>query len=145
MEQITPQMFNGRTDARLVGINYEVLPMAVNQNLNITNQDEIVISRVDDRGLSLEVTRKLVVTPRSLFEVKATCFLRRSIGDNVQNIPSLKEIDIKAFVEKYKAELTNIGFINLSHILANITSSFGGTPILTPPAPTQTAVVSIKQ
>lgn len=144
MEQITPQMFNGRTDARLLNVNYEVLPMAVNQNLNITNQDEIIISRVDDRGISMEVTRKLVVTPRSLFEVKVSCFLRRSIGDNVQNIPSLKDIDIKAFVEAHKAEMTNIGFINLSHILANITASFGGTPILTPPAPTQNATVIVK-
>ena len=144
MEQITPQMFNGRTDARLLNVNYEVLPMAVNQNLNITNQDEIIISRVDDRGISMEVTRKLVVTPRSLFEVKVSCFLRRSIGDNVQNIPSLKDIDIKAFVEAHKAEMTNIGFINLSHILANITASFGGTPILTPPAPTQNATVTLK-
>ena len=144
MEQITPQMFNGRTDARLLNVNYEVLPMAVNQNLNITNQDEIIISRVDDRGISMEVTRKLVVTPRSLFEVRVSCFLRRSIGDNVQNIPSLKDIDIKAFVEAHKAEMTNIGFINLSHILANITASFGGTPILTPPAPTQNATVIVK-
>ena len=142
--EITPQMFNGRTDARLLNVNYEVLPMAVNQNLNITNQDEIIISRVDDRGISMEVTRKLVVTPRSLFEVKVSCFLRRSIGDNVQNIPSLKDIDIKAFVEAHKAEMTNIGFINLSHILANITASFGGTPILTPPAPTQNATVIVK-
>ena len=142
--EITPQMFNGRTDARLLNVNYEVLPMAVNQNLNITNQDEIIISRVDDRGISMEVTRKLVVTPRSLFEVKVSCFLRRSIGDNVQNIPSLKDIDIKAFVEAHKAEMTNIGFINLSHILANITASFGGTPILTPPAPTQNATVTLK-
>ena len=105
--EITPQMFNGRTDARLLNVNYEVLPMAVNQNLNITNQDEIIISRVDDRGISMEVTRKLVVTPRSLFEVKVSCFLRRSIGDNVQNIPSLKDIDIKAFVEAHKAEMTS--------------------------------------
>lgn len=142
--EITPQMFNGRTDARLLNVNYEVLPMAVNQNLNITNQDEIIISRVDDRGISMEVSRKLVVTPRSLFEVKVSCFLRRSIGDNVQNIPSLKDIDIKAFVEAHKAEMTNIGFINLSHILANITASFGGTPILTPPAPTQNATVIVK-
>ena len=144
MEQITPQMFNGRTDARLLNVNYEVLPMAVNQNLNITNQDEIIISRVDDRGISMEVTRKLVVTQRSRFEVRVSCFLRRSIGDNVQNIPSLKDIDIKAFVEAHKAEMTNIGFINLSHILANITASFGGTPILTPPAPTQNATVIVK-
>ena len=142
--EITPQMFNGRTDARLLNVNYEVLPMAVNQNLNITNQDEIIISRVDDRGISMEVSRKLVVTPRSLFEVKVSCFLRRSIGDTVQNIPSLKDIDIKAFVEAHKAEMTNIGFINLSHILANITASFGGTPILTPPAPTQNATVIVK-
>ena len=142
--EITPQMFNGRTDARLLNVNYEVLPMAVNQNLNITNQDEIIISRVDDRGISMEVSRKLVVTPRSLFEVKVSCFLRRSIGDNVQNIPSLKDIDIKAFIEAHKAEMTNIGFINLSHILANITASFGGTPILTPPAPTQNATVIVK-
>ena len=92
----------------------------------------------------MEVSRKLVVTPRSLFEVKVSCFLRRSIGDNVQNIPSLKDIDIKAFIEAHKAEMTNIGFINLSHILANITASFGGTPILTPPAPTQNATVIIK-
>lgn len=144
MEEIKMQMFNGRADARLMNVNYELLPMSINQNLNITNQDEIVISRVDDRGISLEVTRKLVVTPRSLFEIKATCFIRRSIGDNIQNIPSLKDIDIKAFVEQHKAELTNIGFINLSHILANITSSFGGTPILTPPTPAQNAEVVLK-
>lgn len=145
MENITPQMFNGRTDARLLGIKYEVLPMAVNQNLNITNEDAITIARVDDRGISMEVSRKLVVNPRSLFEVEVKCFLRRSIGDNVQNIPSLKDIDIKKFIEEHKAEMTTIAFINLSHILANITSSFGGTPILTPPAPAQNAMIVVKE
>lgn len=145
MEQITPQMFNGRTDARLIKVDYEVLPMAVNQNLNITNQDEIKISRVDDRGISMEITRKLIVTPRSLFEIKASCFLRRSIGDAVQNIPSLKDININEFVNTHKGELTSIAFINLSHIIANITASFGGTPILTPPAPAQNATIIVKE
>ena len=144
MEQITAQMFNGRTDARLINVDYEVLPMAVNQNLNITNQDEIKISRVDDRGISMEITRKLVVNPRSLFEIKASCFLRRSIGDGVQGIPSLKNIDIQKFVDANKNELTSIAFINLSHIIANITASFGGTPILTPPSPAQNASIIVK-
>ena len=144
MEQISIQMFNGRTDARLVKVRYDVLPITMGQAVNITNEDSIEITRVDDRAITMEVTRKLVVNPKSLFEISATCFLRRTIGDNFKDVQSLKEIDTKELVEKYKNELTNVAFINLSHIIANITSSFGGTPILTPPAPAMNATVTTK-
>ena len=144
MEQINIQMFNGRTDARLVKVRYDVLPITMGQAVNITNEDSIEITRVDDRAITMEVTRKLVVNPKSLFEISATCFLRRTIGENFKDVQSLKEIDTKALVEKYKNELTNVAFINLSHIIANITASFGGTPILTPPAPAMNATVSTK-
>ena len=144
MEQINIQMFNGRTDARLVKVRYDVLPITMGQAVNITNEDSIEITRVDDRAITMEGTRKLVVNPKSLFEISATCFLRRTIGDNFKDVQSLKEIDAKAFVEQYKNELTNVAFINLSHIIANTTASFGGTPILTPPAPAMNATVTIK-
>lgn len=144
MEQINIQMFNGRTDARLVKVRYDVLPITMGQAVNITNEDSIEITRVDDRAITMEVTRKLVVNPKSLFEISATCFLRRTIGENFKDVKSLKEIDTKALVEQYKNELTNVAFINLSHIIANITASFGGTPILTPPAPAMNATVSTK-
>lgn len=144
MEQINIQMFNGRTDARLVKVRYDVLPITMGQAVNITNEDSIEITRVDDRAITMEVTRKLVVNPKSLFEISATCFLRRTIGENFKDVQSLKEIDTKALVEQYKNELTNVAFINLSHIIANITASFGGTPILTPPAPAMNATVSTK-
>ncbi|MBQ4535689.1 MAG: hypothetical protein IJA22_02555 [Clostridia bacterium] len=144
MEQINIQMFNGRTDARLVKVRYDVLPITMGQAVNITNEDSIEITRVDDRAITMEVTRKLVVNPKSLFEISATCFLRRTIGENFKDVQSLKEIDTKALVEQYKNELTNVAFINLSHIIANITASFGGTPILTPPAPAMNASVSTK-
>jgi len=144
MEQINIQMFNGRTDARLVKVRYDVLPITMGQAVNITNEDSIEITRVDDRAITMEVTRKLVVNPKSLFEISATCFLRRTIGENFKDVQSLKEIDTKALVEQYKNELSNVAFINLSHIIANITASFGGTPILTPPAPAMNASVSTK-
>ena len=144
MEQINIQMFNGRTDARLVKVRYDVLPITMGQAVNITNEDSIEITRVDDRAITMEVTRKLVVNPKSLFEISATCFLRRTIGENFKDVQSLKEIDTKALVEQYKNELTNVAFINHSHIIANITASFGGTPILTPPAPAMNASVSTK-
>jgi len=137
-------MFNGRTDARLVKVRYDVLPITMGQAVNITNEDSIEITRVDDRAITMEVTRKLVVNPKSLFEISATCFLRRTIGENFKDVQSLKEIDTKALVEQYKNELSNVAFINLSHIIANITASFGGTPILTPPAPAMNASVSTK-
>ena len=144
MEQINIQMFNGRTDARLVKVRYDVLPITMGQAVNITNEDSIEITRVDDRAITMEVTRKLVVNPKSLFEISATCFLRRTIGENFKDVQSLREIDTKTLVEQYKNELTNVAFINLSHIIANITASFGGTPILTPPAPAMNATVSTK-
>lgn len=144
MEQPKIQMFNGRTDARLVKVRYDVLPITMGQAVNITNEDSIEITRVDDRAITMEVTRRLAVNPKSLFDISVTCFLRRSIGDNIQDVESLKTIDAKAFVEAHKNELTNVGFINLSHIIANITASFGGTPILTPPAPAQNAPVTVR-
>lgn len=144
MEELKVQMFTGRTDARLIKVDYEVLPIAMNQSVSISNEDQIIVSRVDEKSIAMEITRKLVVNPRSLFEIKASCFLRRAIGENISNVPNLKTIDVKKFVEENKNELTNIAFINLSHIIANITASFGGTPILTPPAPTPNAIVIVK-
>ena len=144
MGEISAKMFNGRTEARLVKIRYDVLPIAMNSTVNITNEDEIVISRVDDRAISMEVTRNIVVNPKSLFEVSATCYLRRTIGDQFQDVPSLKNIDILEFVKNNKAELTNIAFINMSYVLGSITGSFGGTPLLTPPAPLPNSIVREK-
>lgn len=141
MEEITAGMFNGRTEARLINIDYNVLPIAMNTTVNISNEDEIAITRVDDRSISFEVTRKLIVNPKSLFEISITSYLRRSLGDAIQGVPSLKEIDVEALVSKYKVELTNIAFCNMSYILGSITGSFGGTPLLTPPTPMANAKI----
>lgn len=145
MEEINVRMFNGRSEARLINIAYNTLPIAMGSTVNVTNQDEIVIARVDDRSITFEVTRKIVVTPKSLFEISVTSFLRRSIGENIQDIPSLRDIDIEDFVNKNKAELTNIAFCNMSYILGSITGSFGGTPLLTPPTPAGNVVITRKQ
>lgn len=144
MEKLTIQMFNGRTETRLTNIQYNVLPIAMGSTVNVTNQDEIVITRVDERAISLEVTRKIVVTPKSLFEISVTSYIRRTLGDNVQGIPHLSEYDILEFVKEYKAELTNVAYCNMSYILGSITGSFGGTPLLTPPTPAGNATVSKK-
>ncbi|MDD4816306.1 MAG: hypothetical protein PHQ62_04185 [Clostridia bacterium] len=142
--EINAKMFVGRTEARLIKIRYDVLPIAMNSTVNITNEDEIIISRVDDRAISMEITRNIVVSPKSLFEISATCYLRRTIGDQFQDLPSLKEIDILKFVNENKTELTNIAFINMSYVLGSITGSFGGTPLLTPPAPLPNSIVRKK-
>ena len=144
MEEINVKMFNGRTEARLTKIRYDILPIAMNSTVNITNEDEIVISKVEDRSILMEVTRNIIVNPKSLFEISATCYLRRTIGDQFQNLPSLKSIDIVKFVNENKTELTNIAFINMSYVLGSITGSFGGTPLLTPPAPLPNATVKEK-
>ena len=144
MEEINVKMFNGRTEARLTKIRYDILPIAMNSTVNITIEDEIVISKVEDRSILMEVTRNIIVNPKSLFEISATCYLRRTIGDQFQNLPSLKSIDIVKFVNENKTELTNIAFINMSYVLGSITGSFGGTPLLTPPAPLPNATVKEK-
>lgn len=141
--ELQANMFNGRTDARLVKIDYEVLPIAMNQSVNISNQDEILITRVEDKAVSMEITRRLVVTPKSLFDIKATCFLRRNLGENV-DVPSLKTMDMQKFINDHKVEMTNIAFMNLAHLIANITASFGGAPLMTPPAPAQNTPVTLK-
>jgi len=144
MKEIDIKMFTGRTEARLVKLRYDVLPIAMNTTVNITNEDEIVITRVDDRAISFEVTRNIVVNPKSLFEISATCYLRRSIGEQFQNLISLKNIDINKFVNDHLADLTNIAFCNLAYIFGSITGSFGGTPLLTPPAPMKNTNLRIK-
>ncbi|MDD2227645.1 MAG: hypothetical protein PHH71_03665 [Clostridia bacterium] len=144
MKEIDIKMFTGRTEARLVKLRYDVLPIAMNTTVNITNEDEIVITRVDDRAISFEVTRNIVVNPKSLFEISATCYLRRSIGEQFQNLVSLKSIDINKFVNDHLADLTNIAFCNLAYIFGSITGSFGGTPLLTPPAPMKNTNIRIK-
>ena len=144
MEQINSRVFTGRTEARLIKIRYDVLPIAMNTTVNITNEDEILITRVDDKSISFEVTRSIVVNPKSLFEITATCYLRRTIGVQFADIPSLKNLDIKEFVSK-NLDLTNIAFSNLAYIFASITGSFGGTPLLTPPAPAGNVNIKVKE
>jgi hypothetical protein len=145
MNEIDVKMFIGRTEARLMKVRYDVLPIAMNTTVNIANEDEIVITRVDDRAVAFEVTRNIVVNPKSLFEISATCYLRRSIGDQFQDLVSLKDIDIQKFVSEHMAELTNIAFCNLAYIFGSITGSFGGTPLLTPPAPMKNTIISVKR
>ena len=142
--EINSKLFTGRTEARLVKIRYDVLPVAMNSTVNITNQDEILITRVDDRAISFEVTRNIVVNPKSLFEISATCYLRRSIGDQFVDIPSLKTLDIKEFVSK-NLDLVNIAFTNLAYIFGSITTTFGGTPLLTAPVVSANAEISVKE
>jgi hypothetical protein len=144
MNEVSAKMFNGRTEARLIKIRYDVMPIAMNTTVNISNEDEVVVTRVDDRAISFEITRNIVVNPKSLFDISATCYLRRSIGDQFQDVESLKNIDIYKFVSENLSELTNIGFCNLAYIFGSMTCAFGGTPLLTPPTPMKNTLVRVK-
>ena len=140
MEELNMKMFNMRSEARLANVSYNLLPISIGATVNFSVEDEVVIARVEERAIVLEVTRKMVSNPRSMYDLSVTATVRRTLNDNVEGI-SLKELDMIDFVNKNKNELTNVAFMNVSYIIASIIGAFGGTPLLTPPAPVATVKV----
>ena len=127
--------FLPQTEARLLNLEYNVLPVSVGATVNMSVQDEVNITKIEKNSISFECTRSLIMEPKSIFEAKATCFIKRVI--DAKSDIDLTNCNIDTFVQHNLAHLVNTGFTNMSHLLASVTASFNGSPIITPPIPTQ--------
>ena len=136
--------FTAQTEARLLKLDYDVLPISVGATVNLTVQDEVEIVKVEKNSISFECSRSLVMDPKSIFEAKATCFVKRYIDPKVQGEIDLTEVDVNTFVQHNLANLVNTAYANMAYILGSITTSFGGSPFLTPPIPTPSTRITRK-
>lgn len=142
LQKIKASLSTGRTELRLIKFNFDVLPAAINGKVTITTDDEITISRVDDSAISFEITREIKVDPVSLFSIKATCFMKKYLGADANQLPSLKTLDIKQFISE-NLDLANVAFSHLSYIFSSVTTSFGGTPLVTMPLATNKVNIKV--
>ena len=137
MQELEMKNFIPQLEARLLNLSYDVLPISVGTTVNLTVQDEVNITKVEKNSITFECTRNLVMEPKSIFEAKATCFIKRSIDPKLAEEIDLTTYDgLNEFIQHNLANLVNSAFANMSHIFASITSSFGGAPFITPPIPT---------
>ena len=91
---------------------------------------------ISPSNLKVAFTRVVAFEPEKLFWVEVSYYITHElIGENALEEVSSEEIkaEICADLSYYLQE--QHGFMaRVSHIIANLTSSFGGTPIILPPA-----------
>lgn len=134
MENIELKHFSAKAEARLLKLDYDVLPVSVGETVNMTVEDEVTITRIEKNSITFECKRALVMNPKSVFEMTGSCYVKRIIDPKYESV-NLLDADINTFVQMNLANLVSVAFSNLSHIFSSITSSFGGAPFITPPTP----------
>lgn len=134
MQELEMKNFTPQTEARLLKLNYDVLPISVGATVNLTVEDEVVITKVEKNSVAFECSRSLIMDPKSIFEAKATCFIKRTLASDVDI--DLTQVDLNTFIQHNLANLVNSAYANMAYIFGSITTSFGGSPFLTPPIPT---------
>ncbi len=137
MQELEIKNFIPQIEARLLKLNYDVLPISVGTTVNLTVQDEVVITKVEKNSITFECSRHLIMEPKSIFEANATCFVKRTVDPSLSETIDLTTCEnLNEFIQHNLANLVNTAYANMSHLFSSVTSSFGGAPFITPPIPT---------
>ena len=128
-------LFKNEYQYQLKSINYHLVePVVVQQSYQISCKDFVQAIPETDNSVQFIFRREIAFEPENLFAVEvsfaATLTYRDDLSDDVKNAP-LSELEA-AFRHTNDAYSTNLA-ARASLLIAQITSSYGQQPLVTPP------------
>jgi hypothetical protein len=119
---------------KLLNINYDSFEISESHSsqINVTVSDNISDFLTEDNNLSFVVSRSLITNPDKLFEISVSAKITIYVKDElVGNVPWDK-FDIPQELIRDCPNSFADAYNRFSLLIANITSSFTGVPIVTP-------------
>lgn len=117
---------------RLNEVSFKRIEDEPEEESRLVVEDSYEISEVQDTMFGVRLTRHVCFFPAAFFDIKVEFEIGRCLVDGID--ASIREYDLDKFIsEENVDEITGYNFNRVSSIISDLTSSFGLSPLITPP------------
>lgn len=128
------QYIEPRQQSFLNGVEYRLLQLVPASSKNVLKvSDKLDVQFLDQKHIKLILTRRLDFEPAGLFELSASFGMILTLRDDAYYLVDWKTYDLAEEIINNSKNLLNPLAARISLLIAEITSSYGQVPIVTPP------------
>jgi|GEM_PF-6417965 len=121
-------------DRKLISLSYNHNEDAtIKGQFSVNVEDTFKVLEITKHSMKTLFTRKINTTPISLFESEITVQNIHQVQNKYLDSINLEDYDIEKLVDQNASKVFADTLHYISLIFANITSSFGKTPLIMPP------------
>lgn len=123
---------NGQQSVFLKSANYEIGDNQIKQDAKLNAYDSLEVKLIKTSGIEIIFTRKLAFEPESSFKAEVSMGTILYLNQEKCKTVNWEEIDLAQEI-KACPKILNKLVERSSLLIAQLTSSFGGNPVITPP------------
>lgn len=128
------QYIEPRQQTFLSNVEYRLLELVASGSKNVINvADNLEARFLDPKHIKLTLTRKLTFNPAGLFELSVSFGTILTLREDSYYLVDWKTYDVAEEIARNSKNLINPLAARISLLIAEITSSYGQNPIVTPP------------
>ena len=128
------QYIEPRQQTFLSNVEYRLLELVASGSKNVINvADNLEARFLDPKHIKLTLTRKLTFNPAGLFELSVSFETILTLREDSYYLVDWKTYDVAEEIVRNSKNLINPLAARISLLIAEITSSYGQNPIVTPP------------
>ena len=128
------QYIEPRQQTFLSNVEYRLLELVASGSKNVINvADNLEARFLDPKHIKLTLTRKLTFNPAGLFELSVSFGTILTLREDSYYLVDWKTYDVAEEIVRNSKNLINPLAARISLRIAEITSSYGQNPIVTPP------------
>ena len=128
------QYIEPRQQTFLSNVEYRLLELVASGSKNVINvADNLEARFLDPKHIKLTLTRKLTFNPAGLFERSVSFGTILTLREDSYYLVDWKTYDVAEEIVRNSKNLINPLAARISLLIAEITSSYGQNPIVTPP------------
>ncbi|MDY4656011.1 MAG: hypothetical protein SO386_07320 [Eubacteriales bacterium] len=128
------QYIEPRQQTFLSNVEYRLLELVASGSKNVINvADNLEARFLDPKHIKLTLTRKLTFNPAGLFELSVSFGTILTLREDSYYLVDWKTYDVAEEIVRNSKNLINPLAARISLLIAEITSSYGQNPIVTPP------------
>ena len=128
------QYIEPRQQTFLSNVEYRLLELVASGSKNVINVADNMEARfLDPKHIKLTLTRKLTFNPAGLFELSVSFGTILTLREDSYYLVDWKTYDVAEEIVRNSKNLINPLAARISLLIAEITSSYGQNPIVTPP------------
>ena len=128
------QYIEPRQQTFLSNVEYRLLELVASGSKNVINvADNLEARFLDPKHIKLTLTRKLTFNPAGLFELSVSFGTILTLREDSYYLVDWKTYDVAEEIVRNSKNIINPLAARISLLIAEITSSYGQNPIVTPP------------
>ena len=126
--------FINNSKCQLVSVSYKSIPV-LNESIafDVSIADELDVSLVEDQGVHIFLTRKMMFEPAGIFELSVTFETSFEFNKSAYKDIDWNGIDIKTEFINHSQHFLLETICRISSLISQITAASGDSPVILPP------------